>query len=152
MLSSVQTSAIYVFDQDEAIDFYVDKLGLELRTDYDLGLMRYITVAVPGQEDRQIVLERPGPPVMDEATAEQVREVVSKGAGGGWIGFTTDDCRATYEELVARGVEFFQEPTEQFYGTDCALRDPFGNALRILQPISQQEFERRLAMRDELSP
>ena len=71
---------------------------------------------------------------MDEATAEQVRELVTKGAGGGWIGFSTDDCRKTYEELKAKGVEFTQEPVEQCYGIDCGLRDPFGNAIRILQP------------------
>ena len=70
---------------------------------------------------------------MDEATAEQVRELVTKGATGGWLGFTTDDCRATYETLRARGVEFTQEPTERAYGIDCGLRDPFGNAIRIAQ-------------------
>jgi uncharacterized glyoxalase superfamily protein PhnB len=69
--------------------------------------------------------------------AEQVREVVTKGATGGWIGFTTTDCRKTYEELLARGVEFTQEPVERFYGVDCGLRDPFGNAIRIVQPAPQ---------------
>ncbi len=94
--------------------------------------MRWLTVGVPG-ERREIFLEKPGPPGYSEEIAGEVREMVAKGAGGGWIGFATDDCRATYEELVAKGVEFSQEPVEQSYGIDCALRDPFGNHIRIVQ-------------------
>ena len=134
MLNAITLSQIYVLDQDEALDFYVGKLGLEVKTDMDLGFMRWLTVAVPGEPGREILLELPGPPAMDEATAEQVREMVAKGATGGWIGFTTEDCKTTYETLVAKGVEFTQEPIERFYGTDCGLRDPFGNAIRIVQP------------------
>jgi catechol 2,3-dioxygenase-like lactoylglutathione lyase family enzyme len=133
MINSLTHSAIVVLDHDEAIDFYVGKLGLEVNTDAELGFMRWLTLSVPGEPGREIVLELPGPPAMDEATAEQARELVTKGATGGWLIFATDDCRATYEELVAKGVEFTQEPTEQFYGIDCALRDPFGNAIRIGQ-------------------
>jgi catechol 2,3-dioxygenase-like lactoylglutathione lyase family enzyme len=133
MLNYIALSSIYVLDQDEALDFYVGKLGLEVATDADLGFMRWLTVGVPGEPDREILLEKPGPPAHDEVTAEQVRELVTKGAGGGWIGFGTDDCRKTYEELLARGVEFTQEPVERDYGVDCALRDPFGNAIRIVQ-------------------
>lgn len=133
MLNSLRQSQIFVLDQDQALDFYVGKLGLEVNTDADLGFMRWLTVNVPGQPDRQILLEKPGPPAMDEATANQVRELVTKGAMGGWIIFSTDDCRQTYDELLARGVEFNQEPTEQPYGIDCALRDPFGNNIRIGQ-------------------
>ena len=133
-LSSVNLSSIYVLDQDEALDFYVGKLGLEVHTDQDLGFMRWLTVCVPGQRDRAVLLERPGPPAHDEATAAQVRELVTKGAGGGWIGFTTADARATYEELKAKGVELTEEPTERPYGTDFGLRDPFGNNVRINQP------------------
>jgi catechol 2,3-dioxygenase-like lactoylglutathione lyase family enzyme len=132
MLSSIRLSNVYVLDQDEALRFYVDKLGLEVSTDADMGFMRWLTVNVPGEPDRELLLERPGPPSMDDATAEHVRELVTKGAVG-WIGFRTDDCRRTYEELLARGVEFSQEPTEQSYGIDCALRDPFGNTIRIVQ-------------------
>jgi catechol 2,3-dioxygenase-like lactoylglutathione lyase family enzyme len=132
MLNSIRLSNVFVLDQDEALDFYVGKLGLEVNTDADLGFMRWLTVSVPGDPDREILLERPGPPSMDDGTAEQVRELVTKGAAG-WVGFTTDDCRRTYEELVGRGVEFSQEPTEQSYGIDCALRDPFGNTIRIVQ-------------------
>ena len=133
MLSSISLSQIYVLDQDEALDFYVGKLGLEVREDQDLGFMRWLTVCVPGERSHAILLERPGPPSMDEASAERLRELVTKGAAG-WVGFDTDDCRKTYEELVGRGVEFTQEPIEQDYGIDCALRDPFGNAIRIVQP------------------
>jgi catechol 2,3-dioxygenase-like lactoylglutathione lyase family enzyme len=132
MLSAIRISNVYVLDQDEALRFYVDKLGLEVSTDADLGFMRWLTVSVPGDPDRELLLERPGPPSMEDATAERLRELVTKGAAG-WIGFRTDDCRRTYEELVARGVEFSQEPTEQSYGIDCALRDPFGNNIRIVQ-------------------
>jgi uncharacterized glyoxalase superfamily protein PhnB len=135
MLSNTRLSSIFVLDQDEALDFYVGTLGLEVNTDVDLGFMRWLTINVPGDAGREILLEKPGPPAMDDATAEQVRELVTKGATGGWIGFVTEDCRRTYEELLAKGVEFTQEPTEQSYGIDCGLRDPFGNALRILQPI-----------------
>jgi catechol 2,3-dioxygenase-like lactoylglutathione lyase family enzyme len=136
MLKNVRLSQIYVLDQDEALDFYVGKLGLEVNTDADLGFMRWLTVSVPGEPDREILLERPGPPALDDSTAEQVRELVTKGATGGWIGFTTDDVRKTYEDLRAKGVEFTQEPVKQSYGTDVGLRDPFGNAIRILQPAS----------------
>jgi hypothetical protein len=99
MLNSIRLSNVFVLDQDEALDFYVGKLGLEVNTDADLGFMRWLTVSVPGDPDREILLERPGPPSMDDGTAEQVRELVTKGAAG-WVGFTTDDCRRTYEELV----------------------------------------------------
>jgi catechol 2,3-dioxygenase-like lactoylglutathione lyase family enzyme len=137
MIESISLSSIYVLDQDQALDFYVGKLGLEVGTDADLGFMRWLTVVVPGHPDREVLLERPGPPSMDDATAEQARELVTKGSGGGWIGFRTSDCRKTYEELAERGVEFTQEPVEHFYGTDCALRDPFGNAIRIVQPAAE---------------
>ncbi|MGI9099086.1 MAG: VOC family protein [Solirubrobacteraceae bacterium] len=137
MLTSITHSGIFVLDQDEALDFYVGKLGLEVHTDSDLNFMRWLTVNVPGDPDREIVLATPGPPAMDEATAEQVRELVTKGASGGWVIFRTADCRKTYEELLAKGVEFTQEPVEHFYGTDCALRDPFGNAIRITQPAPE---------------
>ena len=102
-----------------------------------MGFMRWLTVRVPGHPDRQILLEKPGPPAMDEATAEQVRELVTKGATGFSVGFVTDDCRATYEELRAKGVEFTDEPTEHLYGIDCGLRAPFGNHMRIVQPAPE---------------
>lgn len=133
MFNSISQSQIFVLDQDEALDFYVGKLGLEVNTDADLGFMRWLTVNVPGDPSRQVLLEKPGPPAMDEATAEQVRELVTKGAIGGWLIFLTDNCQQTYEELLAKGVEFTQEPTVQPYGIDCGMRDPFGNHIRFGQ-------------------
>ena len=136
MFTNINVSQIFVLDQDEALDFYVGKLGLEVHTDVDLGFMRWLTVNVPGHPDREILLERPGPPSMDDATAAQVRELVSKGVMGGWVGFVTDDCQKTYDELSARGVEFTDGPNEQPYGIDAGIRDPFGNKLRFVQPRS----------------
>jgi catechol 2,3-dioxygenase-like lactoylglutathione lyase family enzyme len=133
MFTAIPLSQIYVLDQNEALDFYVGKLGLEVKNDIDMGFMRWLTVGVPGEPGREVLLEVPGPPALNEATANQVREMVTKGATGGWLGFTTNDCRKTYDELRAKGVEFTQEPVERFYGVDCGLRDPFGNAIRITQ-------------------
>ena len=124
---------MFVLDQDEALDFYVNKLGLELSTDLDLGFMRWLTVRVPGDPGREILLERPGPPAMDEKTAAQVRELVTKGAMGGWLCITTADAHGTYETLRGRGVEITDEPSTKPYGIDFGIRDPFGNAIRIGQ-------------------
>jgi predicted enzyme related to lactoylglutathione lyase len=136
MLNSINISHVFVLDQDEALDFYVGKLGLEVSNDIDLGFMRWLTVRIPGDPGREILLEKPAPPSMDEAAAEQIRELVTKGATGFTVGFTTSDCRKTYETLLARGVEFTQEPTEQSYGIDIGLRDTFGNHIRIVQPAA----------------
>jgi len=133
MFTAINLSQIFVLDQDEALDFYVGKLGLEVHTDVDLGFMRWLTVCVPGHPERQVLLERQGAPAMDDATAEQVRELVAKGASG-WFGLLTDDCRKTYETLTERGVEFTDGPTERSYGIDCGIRDPFGNKIRFVQP------------------
>ena len=129
-------SSVFVLDQDEALDFYVNKLGLEVNMDVDMGFMRWLTVNVPGEPDRQVLLEKPGPPAHDDATAEQVRELVTKGATGFALGLATDDLYKTYETLKAKGVEFTDEPTERFYGIDCGLRDPFGNNIRLVQPAT----------------
>lgn len=134
MLKSISISHVWVFDQDQALDFYVNTLGMEVRQDVPLGFMRWLTVGVPGQPDREILLEMPAPPSVDEASARQVRELVSKGATGFTVGFTTDNIQELYEDLVARGVEFTQEPVTRFYGTDIGLRDPFGNHIRITEP------------------
>ncbi|WDZ85638.1 VOC family protein [Micromonospora cathayae] len=132
-IDAISRSQIYVLDQDEALDFYVGKLGLEVHTDADLGFMRWLTVNVPGDRGREILLERPGPPALDPATAEQVRELLTKGALGGYLFMTTDDAHKTYEDLVARGVDVTDEPTERPYGIDFGIRDPFGNRIRIGQ-------------------
>jgi uncharacterized glyoxalase superfamily protein PhnB len=133
MFNSINISHVFVLDQDEALDFYVNKLGLEVSADIDFGAMRWLTVRVPGETGRDILLEKPGPPSMDEASGAQVRELVSKGATGFTFGLTTDDCQKTYETLRDRGVEFTQEPTQQPYGIDCGARDPFGNHFRFVQ-------------------
>lgn len=134
MFTAMTHHGIYVHDQDEALDFYVGKLGLEVSADVDLGVMRWLTVAVPGDDQRHVLLERPGPPAHDDATAAQVRDLVSKGALGLALILTTDDAHATHEKLVAAGVDVTQEPTEMPYGIDFGVRDPFGNALRITEP------------------
>jgi catechol 2,3-dioxygenase-like lactoylglutathione lyase family enzyme len=130
VLTRNNISSIFVLDQDQALDFYVGVLGLEVAADQDFGVMRWLTVRAPGDR-KEILLERPGPPALDEATAQQVRELVTKGAGGGWLAFTTSDVTGTFERLSAAGVDITQELTEQPYGTDFAIRDPFGNHLRI---------------------
>jgi catechol 2,3-dioxygenase-like lactoylglutathione lyase family enzyme len=134
MLKRITHTFIHVLDQDQALDFYVGKLGMVVHTDADLGFMRWLTVSPPDQPDLELALMLPGPPAYDDATAEQIRELVVKGAAGGGVIFQTDDCRDSYEKLRAAGVEFTQEPIERFYGTDCALRDPFGNPIRFTQP------------------
>jgi len=133
VITRLNVASIYVLDKDEALDFYVNKLGLEKGNDVRQGDYRWLTVRVPGEQTTEISLEQPGPPLHDEATAESIRELVSKGALGGLV-FITDDAHALHDELRDRGVtDFTQEPTEHFYGIDMGLRDPFGNNIRILQ-------------------
>jgi uncharacterized glyoxalase superfamily protein PhnB len=133
MITKLNATSVKVLDQEEALDFYVNKMGLEKGQDIKQGNFRWLTVRVPGDNGTEIFLEQPGPPVHDEATAEQLRELITKGAMGALV-FNTDDARALYETLKARGVtDFTQEPTDHFYGTDMGVRDPFGNAIRILQ-------------------
>lgn len=132
MITKLNVASIYVLDKDEALDFYVNKLGLEKGNDVRQGDYRWLTVRVPGEET-EISLEQPGPPLHDSATTQQLRELIAKGALGGLV-FNTDDAFGLFETLKSRGVtDFTQEPTEHFYGTDMGIRDPFGNAIRILQ-------------------
>ena len=133
MYNHISRSSVYVLDQDEALAFYVETLGLEVATDQDLGFMRWLTVRVPGDPVREILLERPGAPVMDDATAAQVRELLTKGAVAGSIFLTTDDAHATFAVLKERGVDVTDEPETRPYGIDFGIRDPFGNAIRIGQ-------------------
>jgi extradiol dioxygenase family protein len=133
VITKLNVASIYVLDKDQALDFYVNKLGLEKGNDVRQGDYRWLTVRVPGG-DTEISLEQPGSPLHDDATADQLRALITKGAMSGLV-FVTDDVRGLYEQLKARGVtDFTQEPTDHFYGTDMGLRDPFGNAIRILQP------------------
>ena len=127
---------LWVHDQDEALAFYTEKLGMEVRADVtlaEMGDFRWLTVAPAGQEDVSIVLMAiPGAPVMDQESAEQTRTLMAKGFAG-TVFLTTDDCRASYEELRARGVEFTEEPEERPYGIDSGFRDPSGNHFRLTQ-------------------
>jgi uncharacterized glyoxalase superfamily protein PhnB len=132
----ISTAQLWVHDQDEALAFYTEKLGFEVRSDVtlpEMGDFRWLTVAPAGQEDVAVVLMAiPGPPVMDEETSRQVEELMAKGFSG-TVFLTTDDCRGDYEKLKERGVEFTETPEERPYGIDCGFRDPSGNSLRLTE-------------------
>jgi catechol 2,3-dioxygenase-like lactoylglutathione lyase family enzyme len=135
MLKSLTTVNVWVHDQDEALAFYTEKLGFELRYDVtvpEMGNFRWLTVGLPGQDVALALLAIPGPPVFDAETRDKLMEVVAKGAAGGLF-FSTDDVQSSYEELKGRGVEFQQEPTQQPYGIDAGFRDPSGNQIRMAQ-------------------
>jgi catechol 2,3-dioxygenase-like lactoylglutathione lyase family enzyme len=136
MLKQLTHTQVWVHDQDEALAFYTDKLGMELREDVtlpELGDFRWLSVGVPGQPDVSITLMAvPGPPVFDDDTRAQIQSLLAKGASGGLF-FATDDVQGSYEELKERGVEFTQPPTEQPYGVDAGFRDPSGNHFRLAQ-------------------
>jgi catechol 2,3-dioxygenase-like lactoylglutathione lyase family enzyme len=131
----IANAQLWVHDQDEALEFYTRKLGMEVRSDVTLPEMgfRWLTVGPPSQPDVAIVLMAiPGPPLFDAETAQQVRALTAKGAAG-TIFLTTDDCQAAYEELKDRGVEFVDQPEERPYGIDSSFRDPSGNHLRLTE-------------------
>ena len=136
MLKQLTYVNVWVHDQDEALAFYTEKLGLELRDDVtvpEMGNFRWLSVGVPGQEGVALaLLTVPGPPVFDEDTSAKLSELVAKGAAGGLF-FATDDVQGTYEELKGRGVQFSQEPTQQPYGVDAGFRDPSGNQIRMAE-------------------
>jgi catechol 2,3-dioxygenase-like lactoylglutathione lyase family enzyme len=135
MLKQLTHTQVWVQDQDEALAFYTEKLGMEVREDVtlpELGNFRWLSVGVPGQDVAITLMEIPGPPVFEEETRSQIQALMSKGASGGLF-FTTDDIQGSYEELKNRGVEFSQEPTEQPYGVDAGFRDPSGNQFRMMQ-------------------
>jgi predicted enzyme related to lactoylglutathione lyase len=132
----IASTQLWVHDQDEALAFYTQKLGWEVRADVtlpEMGDFRWLAVGPPGQESVNVVLMAiPGAPVMDDATAEQVRDLMGKGFAGA-VFLATDDVHADYEQLKARGVDFSEEPTEYPYGIDSAFRDPSGNQFRLAQ-------------------
>jgi predicted enzyme related to lactoylglutathione lyase len=127
---------VWVHDQDEALAFYTDKLGWEVRSDVtmpEMGDFRWLSVGPVDQPDIAVVLMAiPGPPVFEEETRKQIHDLMGKGVAGA-IFLTTDDCRAAYQELRARGVEFSEEPEERPYGIDAGFRDPSGNSFRLTQ-------------------
>jgi uncharacterized glyoxalase superfamily protein PhnB len=131
----ISTAQVWVHDQDEALAFYTQKLGFEVRADVtlpEMGDFRWLTVAPVGQDVSIVLMAIPGAPVMDAETAEQVRTLMGKGFAG-TVFLTTDDCRAAYEDLKARGVEFTEAPEERPYGIDAGFRDPSGNHFRLTQ-------------------
>ena len=135
MLNQLANVQVWVNDQEEALAFYTDKLGFEVREDVtvpELGNFRWLSVGVPGQDVAIVLMAVPGAPVFDDETRQQILDLLAKGASGGLF-FTTEDCRASFHELAARGVEFTQEPTEQPYGVDAGFRDPSGNQFRMVQ-------------------
>jgi catechol 2,3-dioxygenase-like lactoylglutathione lyase family enzyme len=132
MSQGVGVAGIYVRDQDEALQFYVDKLGFEVHTDARNGDYRWLTVQYPDQPWFQLGLFKPQPPTVDERTAETLNEVVAKGAMPPLV-FIADDCRAAYEQFRGRGVEFTQEPIERYGSVDASFRDPSGNGWKLIQ-------------------
>ncbi len=136
MLKQLTHVNVWVHDQDEALEFYTKKLGMEVRQDVtmpEMGNFRWLTVGVPGQDEVALALMAvPGAPVFDEETRAQILSLTAKGAAGGLF-FATENCQGTYEELMDRGVEFQEVPTQQPYGIDAALRDPSGNHIRVMQ-------------------
>jgi catechol 2,3-dioxygenase-like lactoylglutathione lyase family enzyme len=139
MIDRISHVNVWVTDQDEALEFYRDKLGLEVREDVtmpEMGGFRWLSVGPAGQPDVAFVLMAiPGPPLFEPETTEQLRAVLAKGAMGALF-VTTSDAQATYEEFKARGVEFSSEPTRMPYGIDAPFRDPFGNEFRLVQELA----------------
>ncbi len=132
----IATAQVWVHDQEEALAFYTDKLGMVVRSDVtvpEMGNFRWLTVSPPEQDDVAIVLMAvPGPPMIDDATRDQISDLMGKGFAG-TVFLTTDDCQASYEELSGRGVEFVDKPFQQPYGIDASFRDPSGNSFRLTQ-------------------
>lgn len=134
MFTRIRLTPMYVTNQDEALEFYVDKLGFEVASDVDLGEMRWLTVRLRCDPDREVLLQRIGDRTATGTpeTAEMLRELTERGTSS-WMILATDDCRGAHRMLVDAGVEIIQEPSEQFYGIDMAIRDPYGNQIRITQ-------------------
>lgn len=137
MSEGVQVAGVYVRDQDEALEFYVDKLGFELHTDVRNGDYRWLTVHYPGQPTFQLGLFKPQTPVVDEKTAKSLSEAVAKGAMPPLV-LVVDDCRLAYERMRRCGVEFPQEPIERFGNVDASFRDPSGNGWKMIEARKAQ--------------
>jgi catechol 2,3-dioxygenase-like lactoylglutathione lyase family enzyme len=133
MSEGVQVAGVYVRDQDEALEFYVGKLGFVIHTDVKNGDYRWLTVRHPQQETFQLGLFRPQAPIVDDATAQSLNEAVAKGAMPPLV-LVVEDCRASYEEMLGRGVEFTQQPIERYGNVDASFRDPSGNGWKMLEP------------------
>ena len=132
MTQGVDLVGLYVRDQDEALEFYVEKLGFRVHTDVKNGDFRWLSVQHPEQPSFQLGLFNPGPPMLDAATAQAAREIVAKGAMPPLV-LMVDDCRAAYDRMQARGVEFTQEPVERYGSVDANFRDPSGNGWKMIE-------------------
>jgi catechol 2,3-dioxygenase-like lactoylglutathione lyase family enzyme len=132
MSQGVNVVGLYVRDQEEALGFYVDKLGFVVHTDARNGDFRWLTVQHPDQPSFQLGLFTPQAPMVDEATVETLREIVAKGAMPPLV-LAVEDCRAAYERMRASGVEFTQEPVERYGTVDAGFRDPSGNGWKMIQ-------------------
>jgi catechol 2,3-dioxygenase-like lactoylglutathione lyase family enzyme len=132
LITALSHTTIWVLDQDEALEFYTQKLGFEVNTDAEMDDFRWLTVNAPERPDHELILLVPGPPMMDEESAAQVKALVAKGVLGA-CAFETDDCRATHAQLNERGVTFLTEPTERFYGIEATFRDNSGNWFSMTQ-------------------
>ncbi len=132
MTQGVQVAGLYVHDQDEALQFYVDKLGFRVHTDARNGDYRWLTVQHPDQPDFQLGLFRPQPPTVDDATAQDLLKAIAKGAMPPLV-LVVADCQATYDAMHARGVEFTQEPIARYGSVDASFRDPSGNGWKLVQ-------------------
>lgn len=131
---------VWVHDQNEALEFYTKKLGMELRQDVtvpEMGDFRWLTVGLPGQETEVVLMAIPGPPIIDEEVREEIRALMAKGYAQ-TLFLTTDDCQKSYEELTALGVEFTEEPEARPYGVDAGFRDPSGNSFRLTQVLPME--------------
>ena len=135
MLEQLTHVQVWVHDQDEALAFYTEKLGMEVREDVtvpEMGNFRWLSVGIPGQDVSITLMAIPGPPVFDEETRDQIQKLLAKGASGGLF-FATDDAQGSYEELKSRGVEFTQEPIARFGSVDASFRDPSGNGWKMIE-------------------
>ena len=132
MTAGIETVGLYVRDQDEALDFYVNKLGFQVHTDVRNGPYRWLTVQHPGQPSFQLGLFKPQPPTVDEATAQTLGEIVAKGAMPPLV-LVVDECRAAYQQMRESGVEFTQEPVERYGSVDASFRDPSGNGWKLIE-------------------
>ncbi|MEJ0005184.1 MAG: VOC family protein [Steroidobacteraceae bacterium] len=132
MSQGVEMIGLYVRDQDEALAFYVEKLGFRVHTDVRNGDYRWLTVQHPDQPSFQLGLIAPGPPVHDEATAQTLRAIVAKGAMPPLV-LSVADCRAAYDRMQERGVEFTQAPTDRYGAVDAGFRDPSGNGWKMIE-------------------
>jgi catechol 2,3-dioxygenase-like lactoylglutathione lyase family enzyme len=149
MITAFRIATVWVLDQAAAKAFYTEKLGFELHTDEPMGpgAPRWVTVNAKGQPDVQLTLMEPGPPALDPESAEQLRALIAKGVLGAGV-LVTDDCRATYRELKAKGVTFVQEPAERPYGVEALLRDDSGNWYSLTQPREQLDHDLPWSDRD----